>query len=391
MRRNVAITVSMAALAGVLSLTGCGGTATNGSGAEPQSIAMKNPKAGKADSIKAKDIELTVEEGFWYDERQPVMTFVNNSDFDVITVDVEFSQKADVTDEQRAAVFAEYLEDDFYADEDFTDYVISSYKEQLVASGETSLEAQVCLNHSGRTLSNIEYFDLFEPSMMKVAYLGGDGKVYLEYIDFKTGKTKDASKGGKDAVMWSDSDLAKRMPKIDAPLCIVTSDDEDDFWFETLGMTVEDFDGYVEKLKSMGYDQIDWEDDDEFRAHDKDGYEASATFVEMNGALNAHLDASDVKEVAEGDGEANSEQVSADFKETMDEYEEFFDEYAEFMAGYKDAGSPSDMLSEYTDYMSQYGEVMAAIGNLDQKSLSAADAAYLIEVQGRITSKIASI
>lgn len=141
MRRNVAITVSMLALTGVLSLTGCGGVTASGSGGEPQSIAMKNLKAGKADSIKAKDIELTVEEGFWYDERQPVMTFVNNSDFDVITVDVEFSQKADVTDEQRAAVFAEYLEDDFYSDEDFTDYVIGSYKEQLVAPGETSLEA----------------------------------------------------------------------------------------------------------------------------------------------------------------------------------------------------------------------------------------------------------
>lgn len=390
MRKNIAIVASMVALTGVLSLTGCGTAATGGSGEPAQAAPVKNLKAGKADAIKADDIEITVEDGFWYDERKPVMTFTNNSDFDVITVDIEWSQKQEMTPEQRSAVFAEFMDSDYYTEEDIKDFVISAYKEQLVAPGETSLEAEVCLNNTGYGLGSIDYFELFEPSFMKVAYLGGDGKAYIEYIDYKTGKTKDASKGGKDATMWSDSDLAKRLPKIEAPVCIVTTDDEDDYWFETLGMTLDDFNAYVEKLKEKGFDQVDYEDDDEFRAHDKDGYEVTVSFNEMSCGINGHLDTDDVKAESAASSSA-TEQVSADFKSSMDEYELFFDEYIDFMKSYKDGGAPAEMVAEYTDYMTQYAETMTAFSNIDSKELSAADAAYLLEVQGRINSKIASI
>lgn len=391
MRKNMATVVSVMALSGVLGLSGCGNVAVTGSSDPVRATPIKNSKAGKSDSIKADDIELTVEEGFWYDERQPVFTFTNNSDFDIITVDIDFSQKADMTDEQRAQVFAEFMSNEFYQDDDFTTYVLSSYKEQLVPSGETSLEAEVTFNNTGRALKDISFFDWFEPSIMKVAYLGGDGKMYLEYIDFKTGKTKDASKGGKDAVMWSDSDLAKRIPKIDAPVCLVTTDDEDGFWFETLGMTIDDYGAYVEKLKEMGYDQVDYEDDDEFRAHDKDGYEATASFVETKGAIYAHLDTEDVVSSDDENSSSASQQVSADFKKSMDEYEQFFNEYADFVKTYKDSGSPTAMAGEYADVMAQYGKTMQEFSNLDSSNLSPADAAYLLEVQGRITAKIASV
>lgn len=390
MKRSVAITASMVALAGVLGLTGCGAGAASGSGEPVEQGQSKNSKAGKSDSIKPDEIEFAVEDGFWYDERKPVLTFTNNSAFDIVTVDVEFSQKSDMTDEQRQVVFADFLEDDFYKDDDLTEYVINSYKEQLVAPGETSLEAEVCLNNTGHTLENVEYFDLFEPSMAEVVYLGGDGRVYVEYIDYKTGKTKDASKGGKEAVMWSKGDLAKRMPKIDAPVRIVTTDDEDDFWFETLGVTIEDFDSYVKKLKEMGYDQIDYEDEDEFRAHDKDGYEATAAFSELNGAIRCHLDTTDVQ-VAGPESESSSAQVSADFKKTVDEYEKFFDEYVAFMAEYKNGGTSADMMARYGEYMTKYAEAMEALSNLEAGDLSAADMTYLLEAQGRITAKLANV
>lgn len=390
MRKNIAIVASMVALTGVLSLTGCGTAATGGSGAPAQTAPVKNSKAGKADAIKAEDIELTVEDGFWYDERQPVMTYTNNSDFDIITVDIEWSQKEDMTDEQRSTVFAEFMDSDFYTEDDFKEFVISAYKDQLVAPGETSMEAAVYLNRTGRNLENSDDFALFEPSIMKVAYLGGDGKAYLEYIDYKTGKTKDASKGGKDVSKWSDSDLAKRLPEIEAPVRIVTTDDEDSFWFETLGVTLDDFNAYVEKLKEKGFNQVDYEDDDEFRAHDKDGYEATVSFDEMECGIKGHLDTDDVKTDAAA-SDTTSEQVSADFKGSMDEYELFFDEYIDFMKSYKDGGAPAEMAAEYADYMAQYAETMDSFSNVQSDGLSAADAAYLLEVQSRITSKIASI
>lgn len=392
MKKNFAVAASMVALVGVLSLSGCGGVSSD-AGDQPGKAQIKNRKAGKSDSIKLEDIELTVEEGFWHDERKPVFTYTNNSDFDIIAVDVEFSQKEDVTDEQRATVFAEFMEDEFYKDDDFAEYTIDAAKEQLVERGETSSEAAIYLNNTGRMFEDASYYELFEPSMIQVMYLGGDGKIYLEYIDFLTGKTKDASQGGKDAQMWSDSDLGKRMPKLEAPVRIVTTDDEEDLWFEAMGLTIDDYNAYVDQLKEAGYDQIDYEDDDEFRAHDKDGYEASATFIELSGKVNAHLDTSDVKAAGDEatDEDATDQQVSADFKKSVDEYELFFDEYVKFMRTYQEADSPADMMAEYSDYMTQYADTMEALDAMDPDNLSAADAAYLLEAQARITGKIASI
>lgn len=391
MKRGIAI-ASTAALAGVLALAGCSAGSGQAGSASANSASRKNPKAGKADAIKYDEIELTVEEGFWYDTRKPVFTFTNNSDFDVITVEIEFSQKEDVTEEQRAAVFSEFMNDDYYKDDDFTEYVIDAYKEELVAPGETSQEAEVALNHTGHSLENVEYFDYFEPSILQIAYLGGDGKAYLEYYDFKTGKYKDASSGGKDITEWSDSELAKMIPEFKAPVRYVTSDSERLFSFDTLGVTAEDFAAYVDKLKKAGFDQVKYDEDDSFAAYNKDGYEAEASYSDLSGSMWAHVDASEVQKQEEPEASANgaSAEVSSDFKQTVDEYEAFFDTYVAFMAKYKEAGSPAEMMADYNNYMNQYFETMSAISEIDASQLSEADAAYLLEAQGRINLKLAT-
>lgn len=391
MKRGIAI-ASTAALAGVLALAGCSAGSGQAGSASANSASSKNPKAGKADAIKYDEIELTVEEGFWYDTRKPVFTFTNNSDFDVITVEIEFSQKEDVTEEQRAAVFSDFMSDDYYKDDDFTEYVIDAYKEELVAPGETSQEAEVALNHTGRSLENVEYFDYFEPSILQIAYLGGDGKAYLEYYDFKTGKYKDASSGGKDITERSDSELAKMIPEFKAPVRYVTSDSERLFSFDTLGVTAEDFAAYVDKLKEAGFDQVKYDDNDSFTAYNKEGYEAQASYSDLTGSMWAHVDASEVQKKEEPEAPVNeaSAEVSSDFKQTVDDYEAFFDTYAAFMAKYKEAGSPAEMMADYNNYMNQYFETMSAISEIDTSQLSEADAAYLLEAQGRINLKLAT-
>ena len=76
----------------------------------------------------------------------------------------------------------------------------------------------------------------------------------------------------------------------------------------------------------------------------------------MKGAIYAHLDTEDVVSDAEENSDSASQQVSADFKKSMDEYEQFFNKYADFVKTYKDSGSPAAMA--YADVMAQYGETM---------------------------------
>ncbi|MGN1114444.1 MAG: DUF6591 domain-containing protein [Oscillospiraceae bacterium] len=86
-----------------------------------------------------------------------------------------------------------------------------------------------------------------------------------------------------------------------------------------------------------------------------------------------------------------SNKVSPEFKATMDSYEEFFDEYVEFMNNYKNSTDVLSMLNDYTEYLSKYSEMMDKLNSIDQSKLSAADAAYYLEVSARITKKLANV
>lgn len=86
-----------------------------------------------------------------------------------------------------------------------------------------------------------------------------------------------------------------------------------------------------------------------------------------------------------------SETVSADFKKTMDDYEAFFDKYIDIVKKYK--ANPTDMtiLSEYSKIMVEYSKMMSDMNGINQSELSPADAAYYLEVTGRITQKLATV
>jgi len=86
-----------------------------------------------------------------------------------------------------------------------------------------------------------------------------------------------------------------------------------------------------------------------------------------------------------------SNTVSSDFKVTMDSYEAFFDKYIDICNKYK--SNPTDMtvMAEYTKYMGQCADMLNKMNALKSNSLSSADLAYYLEVNARITKKLASI
>lgn len=89
--------------------------------------------------------------------------------------------------------------------------------------------------------------------------------------------------------------------------------------------------------------------------------------------------------------ETNNGGIRADFKSAMDSYEKFFDEYVAIMKKY--ANNPSDMsiLSDYTKYMGKYAKMMADFEKWESEDMNAAETAYYLEVQGRITKKLLEV
>ena len=84
-------------------------------------------------------------------------------------------------------------------------------------------------------------------------------------------------------------------------------------------------------------------------------------------------------------------QIAKDVKEMMDGYEEFFNEYVDFMKNYKSSDNILGMVADYGKYMNSYLSMMKKFEAIDKDELSTADAAYYVEVSGRILKKLAEI
>lgn len=88
---------------------------------------------------------------------------------------------------------------------------------------------------------------------------------------------------------------------------------------------------------------------------------------------------------------ANDDDVDADLKAFCDEYEVFMDDYVDFMKKYRSSKDVSGMLSDYADMMQQYTEFAEKASQYDTDEMSPADAAYFLEVTGRIQQKLLDI
>lgn len=90
-------------------------------------------------------------------------------------------------------------------------------------------------------------------------------------------------------------------------------------------------------------------------------------------------------------GSKNSGGIRDDFKAAMDSYEKFFDEYVAIMKKY--ASNPNDMsiLGDYTKYIGKYAQMMEDFEKWESEDMNAAETAYYVEVQGRITKKLLEV
>lgn len=61
------------------------------------------------------------------------------------------------------------------------------------------------------------------------------------------------------------------------------------------------------------------------------------------------------------------------------------------MKRYKASPSDATVMAEYAEFVKKYAELTESIKKVDQSSLSAADAAYYLEVTSRVTKKLAEL
>ena len=84
--------------------------------------------------------------------------------------------------------------------------------------------------------------------------------------------------------------------------------------------------------------------------------------------------------------------VDPELKAFLDSYEKFVDEYVAFMKTYNsDPANALSMLAEYSRIMGTYADFTEKLAQYDENEMSAADAAYYLEVTTRCTQKMLEI
>ncbi len=88
--------------------------------------------------------------------------------------------------------------------------------------------------------------------------------------------------------------------------------------------------------------------------------------------------------------DAPADGIRPEVREFLDAYEACMNEYADFMQKYNSADSDSvvSMLGDYYSILARYSEFAEKMEDFDEKSLSAAETAYYLEVMNRVSQTL---
>lgn len=348
------------------------------------------------------DIVWSVDEGIVHGERYVLMSYTNNSPFVISGLEIFFTEKDSISIEEKEIYYSEVQKLFDFSDDDLADVKereISMHTEtdKIVAVGETASNIN-CYYYSGYYyLKNLAHYNLVEPDIATIRYID-DGKIYTVNYDFKSDKYTMDNKT-VEAYQWSTTTLGDRIPKPDVQVVERGLDNETIFMFSAYGISLDQFNAYVEECKAIGYTIDSYSYEGSYDADNSEMYNIDLYYREddncMRGTVTApeKIDTEDINlpvdDKSENDtSDALSNDMRPEFKEAMDSYEAFYDEYCEFMK--KFANNPSDLglLAEYGDMMSKMTDMSEKFDAWDEDEMNKAELEYYLEVNNRVAQKL---
>ena len=271
-------------------------TQETGTETEEKSDGNSTDDTPKGEDLKIEDIDWSVEESILDGERVIAFNYTNNTPYTIVSIEIKFTQKEGTTAEQ-LKVFDEMKAKHDWSDEDISDMYLTGGSKRVVDPGETVSDPS-CFTKQGYYVETMEQYELMEPNMASIAYIGNDDKAYAKYYDFKTQKYSDSSEGGIDIHEWSDSEISSLLPKCEARVVKVDYDRDDFFSFVAYGVSKEEFEVYSELCKEKGF--VDDEGGTWYTA-DYDGYELQINYNKKNESMAVSIKKEDEKKESESE------------------------------------------------------------------------------------------
>lgn len=213
--------------------------------------------------------------------------------------------------------------------------------------------------------------------------------------------------GETGSLRWPKFGVCTLLPDPPSNEGYIHEDGSDEADIDVYEISQDDFYKYVAECKDKGFMIDYYSDETDYEAYNSENYylwldydqETKVMNIwiyydedygeeeteEATEVINVEITEAPTKEAEQADG------LRSDFKEAMDSYEAFMDEYVAFMKKYKANPSDLSLLMEYATFMEEYAEFVEAFEKWNSEDLNDAELAYYLEVQARVTKKLAEI
>lgn len=265
-KNNIIITVMALVLCFTMCLVGC-----NNSVSPEKTEAPKAEKSG----IDISDIDWNVDEGVIDGERYVLLNYINNTQYTITSFKLKFKERSGITEEEKTNFYTDIQKKLKATDSDMDSLknkpiAIRAETERIVEPHE-SVSNVNCYYYDGAFyLKDISHYQLVEPDIATIKYIDSD-KIITVYYDYGSKKYSSDPKA-ETAYVWSQTDLGTKIPKPDVKVVESGRDDERIYMFDAYGLTLEQFDAYVERCKEQGYTVSPSSFEGFYSADNSDGY-----------------------------------------------------------------------------------------------------------------------
>lgn len=241
------------------------------------------------DTIKIEDIDWKVGEGLIDDQRIIEFSYTNNSKYTITDVEMQFDLKEGTTQDQ-LAVFNDLKEKNNWTDDQVSKIYILGYNRKFADPGETVGKSPCVINGTYTLVENMEQYQLMEPSMATIAFIGDDEMMHAEYYDFKSKAYSASSKGAMEMNQWSESEISGQLPKPDLKVVMVVTDEDDKFSFTTYGTSSEEYEAYTKACQDKGFTSDESNGNNYFSAANSSGYKVNVSYNAVEESMDVRIE-----------------------------------------------------------------------------------------------------
>lgn len=250
------------------------------------------------EKINIENIVWNVDEGIVDGDRYVLLNYTNNTPYTLTNFEITFKEKAGVTEEEKMNFYSDIQKKFETSDKDMKELKnrpISMHAEtDRVVNPSESVSNVNCYYYGGSFyLKDINHYNLVEPDIATIKYIDED-KIFTVYYDYSSKKYSTEAET-ETAYQWSQTDLGNKIPKPDVKVVECGGDDEAIFMFDAYGLSLDQFNAYVEECKKLGYIVDPGSFEGFYSADNADGYNVYLYYDENSYSMSGTISAPETK------------------------------------------------------------------------------------------------